>query len=45
VDYQLLLQKQIFSDDSMAATGSDQFGDGGKQVEKQDNGVSHTVRE
>jgi hypothetical protein len=41
VDYQLLLQKQIFSDDSTAATGSDQFGDGGEQVKQQVNDVFH----
>jgi hypothetical protein len=32
VDYQLLLQKQVFSDISTGATWSDQFGDGGEQV-------------
>jgi hypothetical protein len=44
VDYQLLLQKQIFSDDSTAATGADQFGDGGDQVKKQEKDISHAVR-
>jgi hypothetical protein len=40
----LLLQKQIFSDDSTAATGSDQFGGGGEHVKKQEKNISHAVR-
>jgi hypothetical protein len=44
VDYQLLLQKQIFSDNRTAAAGSDQFGDGGEQVKKQEKDISHAAR-
>jgi hypothetical protein len=40
----LLQKKQIFSDNSTAATGSEQFGDGGEQVKKQEKDISHAVR-
>ena len=35
MDYQLLLQEQVFSDDSAATTRLDKLDEGGKQVEKQ----------
>jgi hypothetical protein len=44
VDYQLLLQEQIFGYNSSATTGPDQHSQGGEQVENQENDIFHAVR-
>jgi len=45
VDDELLFQEQVLGYNGAAASGPDQFGDGGKQVKKQENDIFHGFRD
>jgi hypothetical protein len=44
MDYQLLFQEKVLGNNSSATTGLYQLSEGGEQVKKQVNNISHAVR-